>query len=89
MEGKFQKVDKFYLTLTAILVAMSVLLIVSFRSVFSMFLTASEIDPNLAKVANTLDMKSLNEAHSFTFERQPTKLHEIPEVRIITPTGRP
>jgi hypothetical protein len=89
MEGKFQKIDKFYLTLTVILVAMSVLLIVSFRSVFSMFLTASEVDPNLAKVANSLDTKSLNEAHGFTFERQATKLNEIPEIRIVTPTGRP
>jgi hypothetical protein len=69
-----EKVDKFYLVLTVILVLMSTLLIFSVRGVISMFLVSREIDPNSIGPDIRVEKEKLNEAYDFVFNRNIVKL---------------
>jgi hypothetical protein len=69
-----EKVDKFYLVLTVILVLMSTLLIFSVRGVISMFLVSREIDSNSIGPDIRVEKEKLNEAYDFVFNRNIVKL---------------
>ncbi|OGM25128.1 hypothetical protein A2962_02390 [Candidatus Woesebacteria bacterium RIFCSPLOWO2_01_FULL_39_61] len=68
------KLDKFYLVLTLVLVLMSVLVIMSFRTVFSSYITAYEIDQSALESGSKINKDKLDEAYSWVFNRQSTPL---------------
>ncbi len=79
-----EKIDKFYLGLTAILILMSILVIFTFRGVFSMFLKANEIDQNSFGPAVIVNKAKLEEAYNFVYKKNLVHLQQIPEVAPIT-----
>lgn len=79
-----EKIDKFYLGLTIILILMSVLLVFTFRGVFSMFLNASEFDRNSVGLGVTVKSGRLDEAYNFVFKKDIVHLQQIPVAPIET-----
>lgn len=68
------KLDKFYLVLTLILILMSVLVIMSFRTVFSSYITAYEIDQSALESGLKINKSNLEEVYNWVFNRQGTPL---------------
>ena len=64
-----KEVDKFYLALTVVLIILSVIIIFSFRSVFSLFLTAYELDPNTLPQSVRVNKENLNKAIDLVFNK--------------------
>ncbi len=77
LENSLQKIDKYYLGLSVILVLMAVLLVFSFKGVFSAFLTAISIDPLAIENQRRINETQLNEAYSWAFNRTPVRLEAI------------
>ena len=65
----WEKIDKFYLILTLVLIAMSVLLIFSFRGVFSLFLTSNEFNPEALAPPTRVNREKLQEASNWAFQK--------------------
>ena len=62
------KLDKFYLIFFSVLAALAVLVVFTFRGIFSAFLTAYEIDqPDNTDIKINSDQ--LNEAYNFAFNK--------------------
>ncbi len=70
----WEKIDKFYLFLTAILILMSVLIVVSAQGVITMFITSRELDPNMIGTETRVEKEKLNEAYNFAFNKSVVKL---------------
>jgi len=72
----WEKTDKFYIILVAVLVTLSVLLVFSFRGVFSAFLTSYEIDQAAISSGVKIQEERLDEVYSWVFnkERVPLEL---------------
>lgn len=64
-----EKIDKFYIVLTVVLVFMAVMVIFSFKGVFSAFLTAYDFDQKSVGEEVRLDSDKLDEAYSYVFDR--------------------
>jgi hypothetical protein len=66
----WNKVDKFYVVLVVTLALLSILLIVTFRSLFSAYLTAYEIDQKELAKGVRVDVDKLDEAYSFSYTKK-------------------
>lgn len=73
-ETSSQKIDKYYLVLGVVLVLMSVLLVFSFKGVFSAFLTAGSFNPANVGAQTRVDQTILNEAYEWSFNKNPQEL---------------
>ena len=73
-ETSLQKIDKYYLGLSVILILMATLLIFSFKGVFSAFLTAGSFDPSNIEAEIRINQSNLNEAYSWAFSRNVVRL---------------
>ena len=82
LSQKFETVDKFYVVLTFILVAMSILIIFSFRGVFSMFLTGYELDANMLNSSVRVEKEKISEAYDFVFTKNIIRLQQLPQTPI-------
>ena len=65
-----EKVNKFYLVLIAILILLAVMVIFSFRGVFSAYLTAYEIDQESFGNNTKVDKEKLEESYSWAFTKE-------------------
>jgi len=74
MPLSFEKVDKFYLILTILLILMSALFVFSVRGVISMFLMSREIGPNSISPEIKVEKEKLNEAYDFVFNKSIVKM---------------
>ena len=74
MPISWEKIDKFYLILTILLILMSTLFIFSVRGVISMFLMSREIGPNSIGPEIRVEKEKLNEAYDFVFNKSIVKL---------------
>jgi hypothetical protein len=63
------KIDKFYIALVFVLILMAILVIFTFKSVFSAFNTAYEIDQGSAVTELKVDREKLEEAYGWVFNR--------------------
>lgn len=63
------KIDKFYIVLVVVLVFLTTTLILTFRTVFSAFNTAYEIDPATAAAPNTINEENIVEAYEWIFSK--------------------
>ena len=83
MTLNWDKIDKFYLSLSIILILMSVLLIFSLRGVFSLFLNAYDLDLNLISPQLRVDKEKLDKAgiwnKPIVTEITPFKKFYVPE----------
>jgi len=61
------KIDKFYIVLVIVLVFLTMTLIITFRTVFSAFNTAYEIDPATAAAPNTINEDNILESYEWIF----------------------
>ncbi|OGM18267.1 hypothetical protein A2686_03635 [Candidatus Woesebacteria bacterium RIFCSPHIGHO2_01_FULL_38_10] len=64
------RIDKFYLILAFVLSLLSVLLIFSFRGVFSAFLSAYEIDQKNLETDLKLEKEKLDKAHEWVLQQE-------------------
>lgn len=74
LEINLQKIDKYYLGLSVILILMAVLVVFSFKGIFSAFLSAMSFDPSTIESQVRIDQISLDEAHEWAFNKKPTRL---------------
>lgn len=74
LETNSQKIDKYLVSLVAVLVIMAVLLVFSFKGVFSSFLNASSFDPSTVGSVTRVNQNDLNEAYTWAFGKVPEKL---------------
>lgn len=74
-ETNLQRIDRYYIALTVILVLMAVLLIFSFKGVFSAFLTAGSFDQESVGGQVRVNQSNLDEAYKWAFNRNPDKLN--------------
>ena len=70
------KLDKFYLVLTLILICMSALVIMVFRTVFSSYITAYEIDQSALEAGLKINKEGLEEAYNWVFYKASTPLNQ-------------
>ena len=78
MNVDWEKIDKFFLVLTLTLVVLSTILVLSFRGVFSLLLTAYDFDPNDLPSNVSVDKGKLNEASNFVYNKSVVKLNPLP-----------
>ena len=71
-----ESVDKFFIILTLVLIAMSVLLVFSFRGVFSLFLTAYEFDTESLSPPIRVNKENLAEAHNWVHNKEVVVLEQ-------------
>lgn len=65
-----EKIDKFLVTLVVILILMAVLLIFTFRGIFSSFLSAYEISDSEVSTEYKIDKDKLNEAYDWVYQKE-------------------
>ena len=65
----WEKIDKFYIVLAIVLIAMAVILIFAVKGIFSSYLTAYEIDYSSISSELRIDKDKLDEAYRWIFER--------------------
>ena len=63
------KIDKFYIALVFVLILMAILVIFTFKSIFSAFNTAYEIDQGSIATELRVDKGRLEEAYDWVFKR--------------------
>lgn len=68
------KLDKFFLVLIVILTVMSVLVIMSFKTVFSAYISAYEIDQSALEAGLKINKESLDESYNWVFYKGSTPL---------------
>lgn len=66
----WQKIDRFFPILAVVLAIMAVLLIFTFRSIFSTLTTAHEVDLKIPDSELRIDKDRLNEAHKVVYEKE-------------------
>ena len=66
----WDKVDKFYIVLMVTLTMLSVMLILTFRGLFSAYITAYEIDQREISGDVRIDKEKLEEAYSWVFTKE-------------------
>jgi uncharacterized ion transporter superfamily protein YfcC len=69
LERAWEKLDKFYLVLAIVLTLMAILLIITFRGVFSAYQYAYEIDQNKVQADDKVDKDLLEEAYLWTMNK--------------------
>ena len=69
------KIDRFYPILAAVLIALSILVLFSLKSVLFGLATASEFDPEIAEAKTKIDSENLNKAYKVVFEKEVLKLN--------------
>ncbi|OGM22347.1 hypothetical protein A2863_02065 [Candidatus Woesebacteria bacterium RIFCSPHIGHO2_01_FULL_38_9b] len=70
MKIQWEKIDKFYLVLVAILILMAALVIITFKSVFSAYLVAYELKQSDLESSVNVNEEKLDEAHKYGFQKQ-------------------
>jgi len=76
MLGKtLAKIDRFYPILAVVLIALSVLVLISLKSVLSGLTTSSEFDPDIAEAKTKIDSENLTKAYKAVFEKEVLKLN--------------
>jgi len=68
------KIDWFYPILAVVLIALSILVLFSLRSVLNALNVASEFDPDVAVAKTKINVDKLDKAYSVAFEREILKL---------------
>lgn len=63
------KTDKFYIAFIVVLILLSVLLIVTFKSIFSAYISAYEVSPSDISNSAKIDTKSLDEAYDWVVKK--------------------
>jgi hypothetical protein len=76
-ETNLQKIDKYYLGLTFVLVLMAVLLVFSFKGIFSAFLTAGSFDSIAIEGQIRVNQTELDTAHTWAFNKNPESLQVV------------
>lgn len=72
----WDKIDKYYIVLVLTLIIMALLVIYTFRGIFSSFLLAYELSPDvLSSNELKIDSAKLEEAHSFIYQKTPVPLN--------------
>ncbi len=66
----WQKIDRFFPLTAVVLVIMAVLLIFTFRSIFSTLTTAYEVDIKIPDSELRIDKDRLNQAHKAVYEKE-------------------
>ncbi|KKR30632.1 hypothetical protein A2715_00395 [Candidatus Woesebacteria bacterium RIFCSPHIGHO2_01_FULL_39_32] len=66
----WDKVDKFYIVLMVTLTLLSVMVILTFRGLFSAYITAYEIDQREISGDVRIDKEKLEEAYSWVFTKE-------------------
>lgn len=74
LKKAWEKLDKFYLILAIVLSVMAVMLVVAFRSMFSAYLNAFEIDEKDVQVDAKVDKESLEEVYVWTMNKNTVSL---------------
>lgn len=67
---RLEKIDKFYLVLVILLVALGILLIFTFRGIFTAFTQAYEIDPKEVGVELKVNNVNQEAASSWVFNKR-------------------
>lgn len=70
----WEKIDKFYLVLAVVLILMALLVIMAFRSVFSAYLTAYEVDQTQLETELRVNRDKLEEAYTWAFNKEAVPL---------------
>jgi hypothetical protein len=65
-----EKIDKFYVILAVVLVLMAVMVIFSFKGLFSAFLTAYDFDQKSIGQEVRLDSDELDEVYAWIYNKQ-------------------
>ena len=73
----WDKVDKFYLTLIIVLICMSFLLVVSFRGVFTLFISSYEVDTQKTDTTAYVQKEKLDSAYNWVFADKFVKLDVV------------
>jgi hypothetical protein len=66
----WERLDKFYIALIVILALLAILVIVTFRGLFSAYLTAYEINQQDLDAGVRVDKEKLEEAYTFAFTKR-------------------
>lgn len=70
LKKAWEKLDRFYLILAIVLTLMAVLLVVTFRGIFSAYLNVYEIDQKDINVDVKVQKESLDEAYVWVTEKE-------------------
>ena len=70
LEKAWEKIDKFYLLLSIILILLGIMLVVAFRGIFSAYLNAYEIDQKDIQVGQRIEKDSLEEAYTWLTDKK-------------------
>lgn len=73
-ETSFQKIDKYYLALVLVLIVMAVMLVFSFRGVFSAFLNATNVNSLTSKGLVRINQTELDTAYNWAFNKNSRRL---------------
>jgi hypothetical protein len=69
MNINWSKIDKFYLSFVIVLILLSILLIVTFKSIFSAYINAYEVNPEDIATKTRVDNKALDEAYDWIINK--------------------
>jgi cell division protein FtsL len=65
-----EKIDKFYIVLAVVLLFMALMIIMSFKGVFSAFLTAYDLDQQAIGQEVRLNSEELDEVYTWVYNRK-------------------
>ncbi len=74
LKNRQVKLDKFYLIFIGVMILLTVLVIYTFKTVFSSFFIGYEVEKESELSSLKVDEKSLNEAYDFAFNKENVKL---------------
>ena len=77
MSGAIEKIDKFLIVLIVVFILMAILMVYTFQTLFSAYFTAFEIDPKALSGEIKVNKQRLDEAHSWAFNKESTRLNII------------
>jgi hypothetical protein len=72
----WDKLDKFYIVFLVVLIALSTLIVVAVRGVFSAYITAYEIDQGALDAGLKVDNNGLDEVYTWAFNKGSTPLRQ-------------
>lgn len=70
----WEKIDKFYIVLSLVLILMAILIIFSFRGVFTAFIKAYELDQKAISSDTKIEKEKLDEVSKWLFNKESVPL---------------
>lgn len=84
-----EKIDKFYFVLGGVMLLMAVLVIFTFRTIFSSYINAYEVDQAAINAGLKVDEEKLNEAYNWVKNKDTQPIEVREQTFQVEPTPTP